>query len=321
MKKYGLKNTFLILLLCGACTQEDDGIVPVPSGTPVALGVSNVSIAESHREIKEGVMWLWIRGENNYQAQVSGSQFLCAYNSGAWLMSHPVILNSNPISLYAYYPVGRYYPELESSGSSYVYTDRIVFESRKYDDAYDLCYATATTGDVTAANPYARFDMKHACARITLSITRAATFTAEGKITAFTLKAAKNGASINLKATLSPESGTIIPSNPSASGFTYSVTTTVVAGAPNTACDVLFIPQTVPDNGLQISLTIDGTSRSAVIPKSSFANGKLEDNKQYTIRLEIQPSAILTVGTDVVTEESWNEPSGGDFGNIDDIVA
>lgn len=318
MKIYGLKSIFLILLLCGACTQEDNGIVPSPSGTPATLNISNVSIAGSGREVKNGMMWLWIRGENGYQPQTSGSRFYCSCTDGTWTTLWPVILNNNPISLYAYYPAVSYYnPELDQSGSTAVYTDKIVFESRRYEEQYDLCYATATSNNVTAANPYAQFEMKHAFARITLSITRAATFTADGKITAFTLKAAKDGTSINLKATLSPENGTITPSNPSTSGFTYSVTTTVVAGTPNTACDVLFIPQTVPDDGLQVSLTIDGTSRSAVIPKSSFANGKLEDNKQYTIRLEIQSSATLIPGA---IDEATAWPTPTDLGEIEHFV-
>ena len=165
--------------------------------------------------------------------------------------------------------------------------------------------------------PDAIFELTHAYARIKLSISPSTEFSGTGKITAFALKPAKAEETIIISTPLYIKQNASSPGNSSVDGYTFSVTTTVdAAHKPNTDCDVLFPPQTLPDGGLQVSLTIDGVSRSATIPKADFPDGELKENNQYTVHLEIGAGVTIIPGT--IDEVEWPAPT--DLGEIEHVV-
>ena len=297
----------LLLAMLTACSPQQDEALP-GGGGPALLGVDDVfitgtgSATRTNTLLAAGKLWLSIRNSNGYIARQG---LVYTYGGGAWNCPTSVILNANPISLYAYYPQDKF----GATG------DVVSFSAREYSADNDLCYATASKADVNAANPGASFVLKHAYARISLSVTRIASFTGTGNITGCGLKAGTGN--IDLTGALDVNAGTITSSGASNTGFSYGLNTTVAAGTANTACDMLVPPQATPADGLTITLTIDGNARSVTIPKDKFGDA-LKANTRYTISLEIEGKATLVVAAGTVTETGWKEPTGGDFGGAED---
>lgn len=294
-----------LMLAIAACSPLQDE-TPPGGNEQVELIVGDVSIADAgsttrNTTITTGKLWLSILNANGYAGR-RGLVYEC--NGGVWTCPTSVILNStNFIVLYVYYPQDKFS----------VNGDVIRFSVQKYSADNDLCYAIGAKKNVHAGNPVASFALKHAYTRIRLSITREAAFTGTGNITAYNLKAATG--SINLDCSKNLQSGTWSSGNPSTTGYTIGLSTTVTAGTANTACDMLVPPQLTPADGFTITLTIDGNARSVTIPKDKFEN-TLEENTQYTVHLEIGANATLIPGT--IDEVEWSAPT--DLGEIEHLV-
>lgn len=313
-----LLSSITAVLLAACSPQQDE----VPGNATATLGVSSVQVVTGSvatradtKSITSGKLWVGIRastsasnlGDDNVYVARQG--LIYEYRDSKWTCPNVVLLTPYIISLYAYYP---------QEGYTIDANDAITLEPAIFSDQKDLRYARKSFNNVNINDPDAIFELTHAYARIKLSISPSTEFSGTGKITAFTLKAAKTGETVIINQPLNINQNPSSPGNSSIDGFTFPVTTTVdAAHKPNTDCDVLFPPQTLPDGGLQVSLTIDGVSRSATIPKSDFSDGELKENNQYTVHLEIGANATLIVGGSSVTEKEWEEPVG-DFGNIDD---
>ena len=315
-KKWKIRLLLLPMIagtVLAACTQSGDDALPPDIMAPLGVGnvyiVGETATTRANRVITSGKLLVGIGPSTNgiYLPQpVAGLVY--EYKNGAWTCPASVILRTQPISLYAYYPQDQY--TMDTSAHD------ISFGADKYSTETDLCYAIGTREEVTAASPEATFELKHAHARVRLSVTRIASFTGVGKITAYNLKAATGN--IYLAGSVNFYTGALTSSSESSYGYTYGLNTTVVAGTANTDCDMLLPPQTTPTDGIAITLTIDGNPRSVTIPKDKFGDS-LKENNQYTVHLEIQSNSTLVVGADAVTEGSWAEP-GSDFGGTEDLV-
>lgn len=313
-----LLSSITAVLLAACSPQQDE----VPGNATATLGVSSVQVVTGSiatrantKPITSGKLWVGIRastpassmGDDNVYVARRG--LIYEYRDSKWTCTNVVLLTPYDISLYAYYP---------QDGYAISADDAITLVPAIFSDQKDLRYARKSFNSVNINYPDAIFELTHAYARIKLSISPSTEFSGTGKITAFALKAAKNDETIIISKPLYINQNISSPGNPSTDGYTFPVTTTVdAAHKPNTDCDVLFPPQTLPDGGLQVSLTIDGVSRSATIPKADFPDGELKENNQYTVHLEIGANATITISGTSVTEEEWKEPAE-DFGSIDD---
>lgn len=313
--------SYITAVLLAACSPQQD---EVPGNATATLGVGSVQVVTGNiatradpKPITSGKLWVGIRastpasswGDDNVYVARRGLIYECRDNK--WTCPNVVLLTPYDISLYAYYP---------QDGYTISDADVITLVPAIFSDQKDLRYARKSFNSVNINYPDAIFELTHAYARIKLSISPSTEFSGTGKITAFALKPAKAEETIIISTPLYIKQNASSPGNSSADGYTFSVTTTVdAAHSPNTDCDVLFPPQTLPDGGLQVSLTIDGVPRSATIPKVDFPSGELKENNQYTLHLEIGANATLIVSGSSVTEKEWEEPSK-DFGSIDDIV-
>lgn len=304
--------------LLAACSPQQD---EVPGNATAALGVSSVQVVTGSvatradtKPITSGKLWVGIRastpasswGDDNVYVKRRGLIYEC--RDSKWTCPNVVLLTPYTISLYAYYPQDEY---VISDN------DEITLVPAIFSDRKDLRYARKSFNSVNINNPGAIFELTHAYARIRLSISRPTEFSGTGTITAFALKAAKTDETIIVSQPLNISQSLSSTGNPSADGYTFAVSTTVdAAHNPNTDCDVLFPPQDLPEGGLQVSLTIDGVSRSATIPKADFPDGKLKENNQYTVHLEIGANTTLTPGT--IEEAAW--PAPVDLGEIEHVV-
>lgn len=300
-----LQPAALMLAMLASCSPLIEEALP-GGKTPAVLGVGDVFIAgagsttRANTTLSTGKLWVSIRNTGSYAARQG---LVYEYTGGAWTCPTSVILGNDPISLYAYYPQDKFN----------VTGGKVSFSARGYSAEYDLCFATGSKSDVNDINPQATFELKHAYARVRLSITREAAFTGTGAITAYNLKAATDN--INLDGTLDVEGGTSTSTNASSTGYTASLSTTVTAGVANTACDMLVPPQLIPTAGLTITLTIDGNERSVTITQGQFGAALLS-NTQYTVHLEIGANATLVPGT--IEEVGW--PALTDLGEIEHVV-
>lgn len=308
--------------LLAACSPQQD---EAPVNATATLGVSSAQVVTGSvatradtKPITSGKLWVGIRASNpasslgDDNVYVARRGLIYEYRDSKWTCPHVVLLTPYDISLYAYYP---------QDGYTISNDDAITLVPANFSDQKDLRYARESFNSVNITNPDAIFELTHAYARIKLSIRPSTKFTGTGKITAFTLKAAKNNETVIISKPLNINQNISSSGNPSIDGYTFAVSTTAdAAHNPNTDCDVLFPPQSLPAGGLQVSLTIDGVSRSATIPKADFPDGELKENNQYTVHLEIGANATIVVSGTSVTEEGWKEPSE-DFGSINDSSA
>lgn len=305
-----LTTLLLVVLLLAGCGNDlgqsgsdpGDGLMPVrvaAIGMSVDVGSSEVSETRVATTIKtnDAKMGMFRRADaaKGY-TEANNVEYTYSTETSMWSnTSSPILVGYPETNLYAYYPYGA----ATFIGSIATLT------ARKYDAANDLSYATGTTGKVTKKAPNASFTMKRAYSRVSLSITRDATYRFACSISNVKFR---NGAAGTFypDATVDISSGTITLGTVSDEGVDLDPGITgITSGATNIAADFLLPPQTV-DKGLFISLTTDGAAMSVTIPASTL--NTLEAGQQYGITLLLKGSSLQL---DNVETQDWTEETVG----------
>lgn len=293
----------IVITGCGSDmveTQPGTDMVPVEVSDVLSVGadisISRASSAITTNGAKIGVF----RAANTGYTAQDNVLFTYSSSSGKWTATtNPILVGDQAAVLSAYYPYG----------SATISGETATLDAQKYDSAKDLSYATTSSNTVTNQNPNANFAMKHAYARIKMSIKRHTTnYSGNCNVSTVTLK---NNTNFYASKTLNIKTGSYGGSAASG-GWTYTLNTgNMGAGATNSAYDVLIPPQPV-NSGLTITLTVDGVDRSVTISAASFSSN-LNAGSEYSISLVLTDTEVSPNGSVNIADWATDNTSiGGD---------
>lgn len=264
------------------------------SNEEVPLQIADGSISadvQTRATVTSGSIGIFRAATNNYSA-LYNVQY--TYNGGWKAASTDIYLSQLNATLYAYHP----YNSVTFSGTTATLTAQV------YNSAKDMSYATTGGSTVCNKTPNATFAMTRAYSRLRLTIKRhASNYSGTGTISNISFK---NGSTFYTSRTLNIASGTLGGST--VSNWTYPFNTTIAAGGTSTL-ELLVPPQPV-GSGLTITLTLDGTNRSATVPADKFTSSNLAAGKYYNIGLEISAAQIIPDGT--ITGDDFTSQSPSD---------
>lgn len=218
------------------------------------------------------------------------------YSDGAWVGNPSSIkLGESAASVCAYYPFVE----------GYTSSAAIPLQSRVYDAAHDLAYATAQTVDGTSKFEVS-FQMKRAYALLTLNIARDANATGEITISNIALGGADSKGILNKENTLNISSGkygtaTAADGADNALNFPFPKGGEITLAPDGTSEQkFLLVPAAGLDKGLRITLTVynETTTVSTVISEIT----KFEAGYQSTVSLKLD-GTVLNIES--VTTEEW----------------
>lgn len=301
---YRLIIAILPAFLTAGCDRDMNTGVPADAQVPVEIGGATITAGVHTRAastITSGSIGVFRTAANGYTAQYN-SQY--TYSVG-WGPSTVVYVGGANATLCAYYPYGAVTFTPSSTQCSLI--------AINYNANKDLCYATTGGAAVCNKTPTASFTMTRAYARVKLSITRQASYWGNCNITKVFLKSG-SGTGICVSGTLDISNGSYVTGSISAlAGAINSGNMDV--GATNTSFDVLVPPQPV-NNGLTITLIIDGSERAVTVPAASFSRN-LVAGQQYTISLSVTDVSVTLNGNINITDMA---PDNTDIKNDDPIV-
>ena len=259
-------------------SQRGDGMVAVgvsdvlSAGTDIAISRASSSI------ITDGAkMGVFRMAGSGYDAQ-DNVEFTYSSSTGKWAnTSDPILVGIQATALCAYYP----FNSATFNGTT------ASLKAQKYEPGKDLSYAINSETPVNNANPDATFAMKHAYARIKMSISRHSNYTGNCVVSTVNIK---DGTDFFVDRTLDIKTDSYGGSATNG-GWTYELNTgNIGAGETNSAYDVLVPPQPV-NSGLTITLNIDGADRPVTVPALSFSSN-LNAGSQYSISLVITDTEV-----------------------------
>lgn len=226
--------------------------------------------------------------------------------------SGPILVGGLAPQICAYYPYGA----ATISGTTATLT------AQKYDATKDLCYASNATAEVTNKVPTASFAMKRAYSRVTLSISRDATYsTAMGpcKINQLGFKPVAGTLSAVTSLDVSKEMS--IQTAIASSGLLYN---TVASDDINAGINVgasgsidLLIPPTTVSAEMLLTVTVDGEARAVSIPAATL--GMLVAGKQYDIRAKIVGLALLQLQAVTTINQDWSSIPTTPNGSFEEV--
>lgn len=282
----------IVIAGCGSDmveTQPGTDMVPVEVSDVLSVG-ADISISRASSAITtDGAKIGVFRTANTAYTALNNVVFTYTSFMGKWMTDAavPVLVGATEAVLSAYYPY-----------SASISSETVPLNAQKYESANDLSYATTSSNTVNNLNPRANFAMKHAYARIKMSIKRHTTnYLGDCNVSTVHLK---NNTNFYINRTLNIKTGTYGGSSTSG-GWTYTLNTgNIGAGATNSAYDVLVPPQPV-NSGLTITLTVDGVDRPVTIPAASFSSN-LNAGSEYSISLVLTDSEVIPNGSVSVTD-------------------
>lgn len=224
----------------------------------------------------------------------SNVEYTYSTSTSTWSnTSDPILVGGSAAHLCAYYP----YDAVSFAANATTAT----LSAQKYDAAKEWFYASNATAEVTNKAPSASFSMKRAYSRVSLSIRRDASYENTCAISNVKLR---NGASGNFysTATVDIATGSIAPGTAPAAGVDLNPgIASIASGATDTTADYLLPPQSV-GSGLSISLTIDGTVHSIVVPAGQFTSNSLAAGNRYSIKLAVTDASIVITGVTISSD-------------------
>lgn len=212
---------------------------------------------------------------------------------------NPILVGGLSASLCAYYPYGA----TTFSGTN------ATLSAQKYADAKVFWFATNGGNDITNKTPSASFAMTHAYSRVTLNITRDATYSAamgSCKINQVGFKPVAGTLSAVTSLDISKAMSAQSPA--ASSGLLYN---TVSADDIYNGINIgavksidLLIPPTTVSAEILLSVTVDGEARAVAIPAAAL--GTLTAGKQYAIQAKIVGLALLQLQSVALINQNWN---------------
>ena len=171
--------------------------------------------------------------------------------------------------------------------------------ARIYDAAKDMSYGSATSADgsgmINNDHKGVRFiDMKHAYARLKLTFVRGTNVMSGRKCKIENIVLKNNSTNFYLQRQVDITTGTITEGTPAAEGYVHNPNVEIASG--NQVYEYLLPPQSLTDNKLTISVTVDGEVRTVTV--TAFG-GTLNAGGYYHVTLtindvQIVPSAGVT---------------------------
>ena len=275
--------------------QRGDGMVAVGVSDVLSAGTDIAISRASSTNFPDGAkMGVFRMAGSGYDAQ-DNVEFTYSSSTGKWAnTSDPILVGIQATALCAYYP----FNSATFNGTT------ASLKAQKYEPGKDLSYAINSETPVNNANPDATFAMKHAYARIKMSISRHSNYTGNCNVTSVNIAdLTKFFDERTLDITTGEYGGSI-----KQGGWTYNLNTgNIGVGDTNSAYDVLVPPQEV-SNSLKVTLQVDGMSRW-VNCHGSYFKYYLTAGSQYEISLVITETGVSIKGnvnvTDWVTDTSY----------------
>lgn len=289
------------LILVSACSNVE-AVLPDSGEVPLTVARSTISGTAQSRgtavALTEGSIGVFLTSANGYTPKYD---IQYEYRTDKWVPAVAeklILLRDQAAKVSAYYPYGKITDAANAT---------VTLEAQVYDKDKEFFYAVSGGDNICISTPTAIFNLKHAYARLQLSIGRAAGgYTGTGAISAINLR---SGSAFYQEQILDIFTGKLT-GNPVSGGWKLAYNATIAAGTTDTGYDVLLPPQPLND-GLTITLTIDNKSREVTIPASKFS-GNLVQGNLYTIKLMISDTGISITGSVTVTDF----PSAGNT-NVD----
>jgi len=281
---------FTILLFI-ACTSRE-----VPSveedGVPLTFASASLSGVMTRSTLNSGNLGVFRLSSSNYSTTKSNIPYTC---SGTWKpesANNQIYLTDHTAN------IGVYYPYKADNGTATAIP--MTSGTPGTNDANALWYAKTTGNNKTTP---LTLSLPQAYAKITFSITRAASYPGACNITSITLT------NSNLIST-----GTLDMTD--TDGYPYTSTATgavtlntsissIASGATNTTATLLMVPVQGLSGAVTITFAMDSKTYTATMTAGTFTS--LEAGKNYTIGITVTGTA-LTIGT--VSATNWTEGAG-----------
>lgn len=269
-------NTRILLLgmmamIMASCTNEAEDL-----STDEASNVLRISTEISTRSIIEATNFstgdeigLFVPGLEVYNVYAS--------YENQWRIADDIILGSEPVPVYAYYPFG------ENTDGNLVAIDLL--------SQTDYLYGVSD-GFVSAETPEAYLRFHHALARITLSLTRVAGDVGDAHVGSVAIRNKEESNVIATFGWLDVTTGSI---RPDSYGSVF-VTTDLTIGETAQTVDLLVMPTTLFEAGMaEVVLNIDGKDYAVDLPAATWVGGQ-----QYTYPIGISRNGEVTIGAESV---------------------
>lgn len=233
---------------------------------------------------------------------------LYTLNGTAWTTASPIYVSGKEAKLCAYYPY--------SAGQA---TSTVTLTAQTYTADKDVCFAKVDNNQhIKNTDPDVTFAMERAYSQLTLAMTRDYKYPLVCKVTAVKLEM-EGGQNLMQTKTLNIENESMADGT-TATSLSYTTTgamhdTGLTASATDKTFRLLLPPQTLPNAGLRLTLTIDEWDYSVVIPHddlSEFVRGS-----NHEVSLKITDGEPITL-TDVSTKK-WDTNGGTYSGDASQI--
>lgn len=220
------------------------------------------------------------------------------YSGGEWGADDVIKVDYRNASFFAYYP----YHTATGNYAGLAGGTTLTLQAQLFNAGEDICYGAGEAsggGPVSVYNPFVEFlNMKHAYARLRLTLTRGEKFDKTKKCNIQNITFKSNNAnfyltrSLDIASTAGATGGSAV-----AAGYVHNPNVNIATGKSVTY-EYMFPPQPLAGSKLTILVTVDGVTRSCDI---STLGSSLDSGKYYGVSLTftdvgiILSSAVVTV--------------------------
>ena len=284
------------LLLVGCTTENSLGIDPIsPSTEAVPMIIESAAIAaqvETRGVLNTGSIGVFLSG-TGYTA-INNREY--NYSSPSWSPSggavNNIYLGGGKAEVCAYYPF-----------NSLFSSTLINLSSKLYAEKDDISFAINRDMNGSSSGRTTIFNMQRAYAKLTFTFQRS-NYSSSCVITKLLINNGLSNYALNIGAGFNG----LLPNG--VSGLTYSESTNITVPPTGTiplGHDILLVPSTPASTGIQIVVTVDGSTMSTTIPTASY---KPTPGEYKNIQITIRGSAIEVSS---VTTTDWTMQNIGPY--------
>lgn len=233
---------------------------------------------------------------------------LYTQSGSTWASESPIYVSGKAAKLCAYYPY-----------SAEQTTSIVTLTAQKYAADKDVCFAKVDDAQkIKNTTPDVTFAMERAYSQLTLAMTRDYKYPLVCKVTAVKLEM-EGKQNLKQTRTLNIENESMADGT-TATSLSYTTTgdmhnTGLTPNVTDNTFRLLLPPQTLPNAGLKLTLTIDDWDYSVVIPHTALSTFVRGSN--HVISLKITDGEPITLA-DVSTKE-WEATGGTHSGDASPI--
>ena len=212
------------------------------------------------------------------------------YSGGEWGADDVIKVDYRNATFFAYYP----YHTATGNYAGLAGGTTLTLQAQLFNAGEDICYGAGKAsggGPVSVYNPFVEFlDMKHAYARLRLTLTRGEKFDKTKKCNIQNITFKSNNAnfyltrSLDIASTAGATGGSAV-----AAGYVHNPNVNIATGKSVTY-EYMFPPQPLAGSKLTILVTVDGVTRSCDI---STLGSSLDSGKYYGVSLTFTDVGII----------------------------